>query len=75
MNSISEVNPTAFDASLINLTPEARAKLIDILNQTLATTVDLKTQVKQAQWNVTGIDSYHYIRTLRRNCDRIRFVH
>ncbi|NMG09259.1 DNA starvation/stationary phase protection protein Dps [Brasilonema sp. UFV-L1] len=37
-------------------TLEVQAQLIDILNQTLATTVDLKTQVKQACWNVKSIN-------------------
>ncbi|MBO3460859.1 DNA starvation/stationary phase protection protein Dps [Aetokthonos hydrillicola Thurmond2011] len=59
MNSISELHTPAFDARLISISPEAQTRLVDILNQTLATTVDLKTQVKQAQWNVTGINSYH----------------
>lgn len=31
-----------------------RAKLIDDLNITLATTLDLATQVKQAHWNIKG---------------------
>ncbi len=59
MNSSSELFTTSSYASLISITPEVRGQLVDILNQTLATTVDLKTQVKQAQWNVTGINSYH----------------
>jgi len=59
MNTSSELFTTSSYASLISITPEVRAQLVDILNQTLATTVDLKTQVKQAQWNVTGINSYH----------------
>lgn len=39
--------------------PEAdRVKTIEILNKTLAATLDLKTQVKQAHWNVKGWDFY-----------------
>ncbi|MFH7025842.1 MAG: DNA starvation/stationary phase protection protein Dps [Heteroscytonema crispum UTEX LB 1556] len=42
----------------IDIPLELRVPLIDLLNQTLATTVDLKTQVKQAHWNVKGINFY-----------------
>lgn len=59
MNGSSEPYIRESYASLISISPEVRAQLVDILNQTLATTLDLKTQVKQAQWNVTGISSYH----------------
>jgi starvation-inducible DNA-binding protein len=39
-----------------DLPAEARSRLVVILNQTLATTLDLKTQAKQAHWNVKGMD-------------------
>lgn len=42
----------------IDLAVDVRAKVIDLLNQTLAATLDLKTQVKQAHWNVKGMDFY-----------------
>lgn len=39
--------------------PEAvRVKVIEVLNQSLASTLDLYTQVKQAHWNVKGKDFY-----------------
>ncbi len=38
----------------IDLPEAVRAKTIEVLNQTLAVTLDLKTQVKQAHWNVKG---------------------
>ncbi len=39
--------------------PEAtRSKICDLLNATLASVLDLKTQVKQAHWNVKGKDFY-----------------
>ncbi|SRR5579875_1310505 len=39
--------------------PEAsRIKLIELLNKTLASTLDLQTQIKQAHWNVKGWDFY-----------------
>lgn len=38
----------------IDIPQEAREKLIGILNQQLADTLDLRTQVKQAHWNVKG---------------------
>ncbi|XGV96702.1 MAG: DNA starvation/stationary phase protection protein Dps [Leptolyngbya sp. BL-A-14] len=45
-------------ATRIDLPVETRAQVIELLNQTLAFTLDLKTQVKQAHWNVKGLDFY-----------------
>ncbi|MBW4694712.1 MAG: DNA starvation/stationary phase protection protein Dps [Lyngbya sp. HA4199-MV5] len=45
-------------ATRIDLPAETRAQIIGLLNQTLAFTLDLKTQVKQAHWNVKGLDFY-----------------
>lgn len=47
-----------FYPTRIDISAEIRSEAIEILNQTLATTVDLKTQVKQAHWNVKGMDFY-----------------
>ena len=41
-----------------DLAVDIRQKVTAILNQTLAATLDLKTQTKQAHWNVKGIDFY-----------------
>lgn len=47
------LHPTRIDI------PEAtRIKLIELLNKSLAATLDLKTQVKQAHWNVKGKDFF-----------------
>ena len=40
----------------IDIPPEIRLYVIQLLNQTLACTVDLRSQVKQASWNVKGHD-------------------
>lgn len=40
----------------IDLPQEIRVDVITLLNQTLAYTVDLRSQVKQAYWNVKGKD-------------------
>lgn len=40
----------------IDLPPDAREKLIAILNQRLADASDLKSQAKQAHWNVKGMN-------------------
>ncbi len=45
-------------ATRIDLPANTRSQVIDILNQSLASTLDLKTQVKQAHWNVKGMDFY-----------------
>ncbi len=42
----------------IDIPAEKRAGLIEMLNQNLADTLDLYTQVKQAHWNVKGKDFY-----------------
>lgn len=42
----------------LDLSAEIREKVVHILNQTLAATLDLKTQTKQAHWNVKGKDFY-----------------
>lgn len=44
--------------SKIDLPESTRSKVTELLNKTLATTLDLKTQVKQAHWNVKGWDFY-----------------
>jgi starvation-inducible DNA-binding protein len=44
--------------SRIDIPANARSKIVEILNQTLASSLDLKTQVKQAHWNVKGMDFY-----------------
>ena len=48
----------SFYPTRIDIPADARAQIIDLLNQTLAATLDLKTQVKQAHWNVKGLDFY-----------------
>ncbi|MCL4302598.1 MAG: DNA starvation/stationary phase protection protein Dps [Anaerolineae bacterium] len=42
----------------IDIAPQARAKLIGLLNQQLADTTDLYSQTKQAHWNVKGAQFY-----------------
>jgi starvation-inducible DNA-binding protein len=44
----------ALHPTRIDIPPEIRLYLITLLNQTLAGTVDLRSQVKQASWNVKG---------------------
>jgi starvation-inducible DNA-binding protein len=45
------LHPTRMD-----IPPEIRRYVIQLLNQTLACTVDLRSHVKQAGWNVRGHD-------------------
>jgi starvation-inducible DNA-binding protein len=52
-NGRHPLHPTRIDISA-----DVRAQVIDSLNQSLASTLDLKTQVKQAHWNVKGMDFY-----------------
>ncbi len=41
-----------------DLPDDIRIQVVELLNRTLATTVDLKTQLKQAHWNVKGSNFY-----------------
>ena len=54
--------PTATQHKLfstsVSLSEKSRLDLIDLLNARLADAIDLKTQTKQAHWNVKGI---HFI--------------
>jgi starvation-inducible DNA-binding protein len=45
----------------IDMPAETRSNIVGLVNATLATTLDLKTQVKQAHWNVKGMDFYQKI--------------
>jgi len=42
-------------SSSVKLSEDTKSKVIEVLNARLADTVDLKTQVKHAHWNVKGI--------------------
>jgi len=42
-------------ATGVNLTERVRNEVIDLLNARLADAIDLKTQAKQAHWNVKGM--------------------
>src|ERR1700688_4459610 len=45
-------------ATKIDIPENERAEVIELLNKSLATTMDIWTQVKQAHWNVKGKDFY-----------------
>ena len=45
-------------ATIIDIPEATRKSLIDLLNEQLANTFDLYSQVKQAHWNVKGPQSY-----------------
>ena len=47
-----------FYPTRIDLVLETRQKVANMLNGTLAATTDLRTQTKQAHWNVKGKDFY-----------------
>ncbi|MEL6440520.1 MAG: DNA starvation/stationary phase protection protein Dps [Cyanobacteria bacterium J06621_8] len=53
---ISTVIKQKLYATRIDLAEDIRIQEIEILNQTLAATLDLKTQTKQAHWNVKGMN-------------------
>ena len=49
---------TAFYPTRIDLPLDTRQTVVALLNGTLAATTDLRTQTKQAHWNVKGKDFY-----------------
>ena len=57
MASSSKISDRTFTTH-IDIPAEKRSALIEGLNQHLAETLDLYTQVKQAHWNVKGKDFY-----------------
>ncbi|MEM6447873.1 MAG: ferritin-like domain-containing protein [Cyanobacteria bacterium P01_D01_bin.123] len=46
---------TKLYATTVDISTDQRAELVNLLNQHLASVLDLKTQVKQAHWNVKGM--------------------
>ncbi len=57
MPSTTVQTPAEFKTS-IDIEPENRKFVIELLNQHLANTSDLYSQVKQAHWNVKGPDFF-----------------
>ena len=55
---VSTITKQKMYPTRIDLPQEIREKVVELLNQTLAATLDLKTQTKQAHWNVKGMDFY-----------------
>ena len=55
---VSTVSKQKLYSTRIDIPEEVRTKVIDLLNQSLAATLDLKTQTKQAHWNVKGTDFF-----------------
>jgi starvation-inducible DNA-binding protein len=47
-----------FYPTRIDLPADLRQPVVAVLSQTLAASLDLKTQVKQAHWNVKGLNFY-----------------
>ena len=56
--TVAAKSSRSFYPTRIDLAAEVRFQVVEVLSQTLATTTDLKTQVKQAHWNVKGMDFY-----------------
>lgn len=55
---VSTISQQKLYGTRIDIPEDVRAKEIELLNQTLAATLDLKTQTKQAHWNVKGMNFY-----------------
>ncbi|WP_107666992.1 DNA starvation/stationary phase protection protein Dps [Cyanothece sp. BG0011] len=57
-NSPNASSKARFYPTRIDLSADIRQQVVSILSPTLATTLDLKTQAKQAHWNVKGLNFY-----------------
>ncbi|MEL4894838.1 DNA starvation/stationary phase protection protein Dps [Crocosphaera sp. Alani8] len=57
-NSPNASSKARFYPSRIDISADIREKVVAVLAPTLATSIDLKTQAKQAHWNVKGLDFY-----------------
>lgn len=55
---MSDNNKQVLYPTRIDIPAATREQVIELLNKTLAASLDLKTQVKQAHWNVKGTDFY-----------------
>ena len=55
---VSTISKQKLYSTRIDIAEEVRIKVTDLLNKTLAATLDLKTQTKQAHWNVKGTDFF-----------------
>ncbi|PZO55863.1 MAG: DNA starvation/stationary phase protection protein Dps [Phormidesmis priestleyi] len=55
---VSTTSTSAFYPTRLDLPLETRKPVVEMLNTTLAATTDLRTQTKQAHWNVKGKDFY-----------------
>ena len=51
-------SPISSFQTRIDVAPEVRQRVILVLNQQLAQTLDLYTQTKQAHWNVKGTEFF-----------------
>jgi starvation-inducible DNA-binding protein len=57
-SNVSPSDQPFFHPTRIDIPLEIRAYVITLLQQTLACTVDLRSQVKQAAWNLKGTDIF-----------------
>lgn len=55
---VTTTSKPAFYPTRIDLPLDTRKPVVEMLNTTLAATTDLRTQTKQAHWNVKGKDFY-----------------
>ena len=63
-----EIMPTKTETNVrfssgVELSDDTKSKLVDLLNARLADTIDMKTQVKHAHWNVKG-PQFHQLHLL-----------
>jgi starvation-inducible DNA-binding protein len=58
MTLTTQMNGTINRRTRVDLPEKTRTQAIQLLNASLATALDLRTQVKQAHWNVVGPQFY-----------------
>ncbi|MEO0378348.1 MAG: ferritin-like domain-containing protein, partial [Cyanobacteria bacterium P01_A01_bin.17] len=57
----------------INLAPEVQVETIEILNRTLASTIDLWTQVNCAHWNVKGMQFFSLYQLFEQLAEQLNY--
>lgn len=63
----------SYYSTRINLAPEVQVEVIEILNRTLASTIDLWTQVNCARWNVKGVQFFSLRQLFKQLAEQLNY--
>ncbi|PZD73321.1 DNA protection during starvation protein [Acaryochloris thomasi RCC1774] len=63
----------SYYSTRIDLAPEVQVEIIEILNRTLASTIDLWTQVNCAHWNVKGMQFFSLYQLFEQLAEQLNY--